>query len=146
MPPPPLNAIKTVVIVMLENRSFDHMLGYRSLARFGKSRVDGLKDDPKWSADVANPLGNERYPPWHWKNAFAMMHGDPPHERADIAVQLGSQTAIGFALDGFVKNYAGVKGVSVSQANPPEVMGYFTPPEILVTHFLAEHFLICERW
>jgi phospholipase C len=146
MPAPPLSAIKTIVIVMLENRSFDHMLGYRSLDSFGKSTVDGLKDDPKWNADVANPLGNERYPPWHWKDAFAKMPGDPPHERDNIALQLGSKTANGFALDGFVKNYAGVKGVSVSQANPPAVMGYFTPPEIPVSHFLAENFLICDRW
>jgi phospholipase C len=131
---------------MLENRSFDHMLGYRSLASFGKSSIDGLKDNATWNTEVANPLGSERYPPWHWKNAFAKMPGDPPHERADIALQLGSRTATGFALDGFVKNYAGVKGVSVSPADPPAVMGYFTPAEVPMSHFLAEKFLVCDRW
>jgi phospholipase C len=146
MPAPPLSAIKTIVIVMLENRSFDHMLGYRSLASFGKSSVDGLKDDPKWNAQVANPLGSERYPPWHWKDAFAKMPGDPPHERDNIAQQLGPKTANGFALDGFVRNYASVKGVAVTPANPPAVMGYFTPAEVPMSHFLAQNFTICDQW
>jgi phospholipase C len=146
VPGPPLSAIKAIVIVMLENRSFDHMLGYRSLPDFGKSSVDGLKDDPKWNAQVANPLGSERYPPWHWKDPFAKMPGDPPHERDNIALQLGAKTADGFALDGFVKNYADVKGVSISPDNPPAVMGYFTPAEVPMSHFLAENFLICDRW
>jgi phospholipase C len=144
--PPLVSAIKTIVIVMLENRSFDHMLGYRSLSRFGGLEVDGLKDDANWNAKVANPLGSERYAPWHCKDPFTKMPGDPPHERDNIALQLGAKTATGFALDGFVKNYADVKGVSVSPDNPPAVMGYFTPAEVPMSHFLAENFLISDRW
>ncbi len=108
MASPSRSKIKTVVIVMLENRSFDHMLGYRSLQKFGKSAVDGLKDDPSWNNSVANPFGSERYVPWHWMDAFAQMQGDPPHERKEIASQLGVRTGDKFALDGFVKNYATV--------------------------------------
>src|ERR1700731_112479 len=137
MPSSALAGIKTIVIVMLENRSFDHMLGYRSLAAFGKSAVDGLKDDQAWTAQVANPYNGNRYPPWHWKDAFSKMPGDPPHERDNIALQLGAKTGDGFAMDGFVQNYAGVKGVSVTSANLPAVMGYFTPAEVPMSHFLA---------
>src|ERR1700736_1145740 len=141
-----LSAIKTIVIVMLENRSFDHMLGYRCLDSFGGAKLDGLKADAEWNAQVANPLGSNRYPPWHWNDPFAKMPGDPPHERDNIALQLGAKTANGFALDGFVKNYAGVAGVTVSADNPPAVRGYFTPPEVPMSHFLADNFLICDRW
>ncbi|MFB3148801.1 MAG: alkaline phosphatase family protein, partial [Thermodesulfobacteriota bacterium] len=36
-----LNKIKHIVVLMLENRSFDHMLGYLSLKK-GRTNVDGL--------------------------------------------------------------------------------------------------------
>src|SRR5260370_39728449 len=108
-----LAPIKTIVIVMLENRSFDHMLGYRSLAAFGKSAVDGLKDDQAWAAQVANAYNDNRYSSWHWKDPFSKMPGDPPHERDNIALQLGAKSANGFAMDGLVQNYADVKGVSI---------------------------------
>ncbi len=42
-----LDSIETIVVVVMENRSFDHMLGYLSLNAFGgRNDVDGLKDDP----------------------------------------------------------------------------------------------------
>jgi phospholipase C len=99
-----------------------------------------------WTAQVANPYDNNRYPPWHCKDAFSKMPGDPPHERDNIALQLGATTGNGFAMDGFVQNYASVMGVSVTPENPPAVMGYFTPTEIPMSHFLAENFVICDRW
>ena len=43
-----LDPIKTIVVVMMENRSFDHMLGYLSLPPFNRTEVDGLKADPAW--------------------------------------------------------------------------------------------------
>ena len=45
-----LSKIKTIVVVMLENRSFDHMLGYLSLPPFNQSEVDGLSNNPDWLA------------------------------------------------------------------------------------------------
>ena len=49
-----LDAIKTIVVVMMENRSFDHMLGYLSLPPFNRTDVDGLKNDPAWLAQFTN--------------------------------------------------------------------------------------------
>jgi len=147
MSAPPLSEIKTIVIVMLENRSFDHMLGYRSLAKFGNLNVEGLKDDPAWNARVANPYDGACFPLWHSTDPFNALPGDPPHERKNIELQLGKKTAAGYAMDGFVENYAtGVKGVSVKPGDRPPVMSYFTPPEVPVAHFLAENFAICDHW
>src|ERR1700722_3165535 len=60
-----LEQIDHVVVVMLENRSFDHMLGYLSLPseQGGKGRtdVDGLQGPPR---DV-NPYDGKDWPIHH---------------------------------------------------------------------------------
>ena len=38
-----LDPIKTIVVVMMENRSFDHMLGYLSLLRIGRGFDGGIR-------------------------------------------------------------------------------------------------------
>jgi len=43
-----LKDIDTIVIAIMENRSFDHMMGYLSLE--GTLAVEGLKIDPAWQA------------------------------------------------------------------------------------------------
>ena len=147
MAAPKLSAIKTIVIVMLENRSFDHMLGYRSLAKFGGLKLDGLKDDKAWNERVANPYEGTRYPFFHSTDAFNAMPGDPPHEREHIALNLGKKTSTGYAMDGFVENYArNTNGVTIKPGDQPSVMGYFTPPEVPMADFLADNFAICDHW
>ena len=49
-------------------------------------------------------------------------------------------------MDGFVENYAEfTKGISVNPGDRPPVMGYFTPPELPMSDFLADHFAICDH-
>src|ERR671939_253421 len=50
-----LRKIDHIVVLMLENRSFDHMLGYLSLEA-GRTDVDGLK------AGLKNEYQNKTYP------------------------------------------------------------------------------------
>ena len=52
---PSLEQIKTIVVVMMENRSFDHFLGYLSLPLFRWPKVDGIKTDSEWISK--GPLG-----------------------------------------------------------------------------------------
>ena len=84
-----LESIETIVVVVMENRSFDHMLGYLSLNAFGgRTDVDGLRDDPGWLASVSNlnPFDGHRYQP---SPLTYMQTPDQPHERVNIAQQLG---------------------------------------------------------
>ena len=53
-----LGKVDHVVVLMLENRSFDHMLGYLSLEG-GRGDVDGLRED------FANEHGGRNYPVHH---------------------------------------------------------------------------------
>jgi phospholipase C len=132
--PSSLDQIDTIIILMMENRSFDHMLGYLSLAKYGgRTDVNGLRGDQAWHDQVANswqghkywpiPLGEPRIP-------------DPPHERLNIELQLGGRTAGISPLDGFVASASG----------DSEVMNYQTPDQVPMLDFFARKFRICDRW
>lgn len=45
-----LDLIDTFVIVIMENRSFDHMLGYLNLPGPNRIALEGLRSDPDWLA------------------------------------------------------------------------------------------------
>jgi len=129
---------------MMENRSFDHVLGYLSLNRFGRSGVDGLKDDPAWNAKNASVYKGAKFSPWHCTDPFSPTPFDPPHERAPIAMQLGRPTNGVYPMNGFVTNYTSVCPVKPGDLTP--VMSYFAADECPITSFLADNFMICDRW
>src|SRR5947207_1451457 len=146
MAAPNLDQIKTIVVVMMENRSFDHMLGYLALEK-GWENVDGVKpNDPTWVARTTNKYNGHPYAPFEQKNVTGKMDGDPPHEWADIARQMGHRGANGeFPMNGFVENYANAREKPRIISKPP-VMGYFTGKQIPVTDRLARNFAVCDHW
>ena len=142
-----LDRIRTIVVVMMENRSFDHLLGYLSLEGYGRTDVDGLKSDAAWLDQVANAYNGQPFPPFQLDDPFHVIDADPPHERPNIANQLGANVSGVFAMNGFVANYAGAKGQGRSTTqNSPPVMGYFGPDDAPVMKFFTENFRICDHW
>ena len=73
-----LNDIDTIVVLIMENRSFDHMLGYLSLPGAGRMSVEGLSDDPAWLAAHANLYGGGVYPSHRLDPAVQVLE-DPTH-------------------------------------------------------------------
>ncbi len=138
------NRVERIVVVMLENRSFDHTLGYLSLDKYGGKDVDGLGDDPAWHGRFANIHNGTSYQVWQNEDPFSASPGDPPHEREGIAAQIGLRVNGVNPMNGFVSNYASVS--PVAPGDRPPVMSFFGPAEIPVTHFLAENYAICDRW
>ena len=134
--------IDTVVIVLMENRSFDHILGYLGLPPFDWA-IEGQQrcNDPRY----ANPYQGQSYLPFQMSR-LDMPH-DPPHERPWIANQIGDIINNQRNMTGFVQSYymngqlpgpgAGVQ---------PEVMGYFTPAQVPVTDFFARNYAVCDHW
>jgi phospholipase C len=135
---PNLDVIQTIVILMMENRSFDHMLGYLSLPKYAGDYpsvkdVNGLRDDQAWLNSVANQWQEHSYFPIPLADARIP---DPPHERSYIAIQLGTPVNGKFPLDGFITS---AKGTT-------DVMNYQTPATVPITDFFARNFRICDRW
>jgi len=141
-----LTQIETIVIVIMENRSFDHMLGHLSLPDQGaRADVDGLKDDSPWIEEYTNDCeGAAASGPFRLK-ALALSE-DPPHEREYIAAQIGAPYPWHnnrAPMNGFMKSYA-TTGVWSDQIH--EVMGYYTKDEIPITRYFADQFTVCDSW
>ena len=73
--------IDHVIVLMMENRSFDHMLGYLKLEEH-RADVDGL------TPGLANSDGNVSYPIHHLGTTAFKKKQDPCHSGACVAGQL----------------------------------------------------------
>ncbi len=100
--------IDTIVIVLMENRSFDHLLGYLGISSSpGQKQVNGLSDDPTWLAQYANEFRGRGY------QSFPLDPGvqeidDPKHDHGAIAIQIGRTPDDPNlkVMGGFVESYA----------------------------------------
>jgi phospholipase C len=137
-------AIGTIFVALMENRSFDHLLGYRA---FDDPEVEGLSTEPAWIERATNSFGGTLYPPFRLRDPYHRIDADPPHGRGAIETQMGPRTGDEFAMKGFVESYTHAKPPpQVSSTHPPPVMGYFTAAEAPITDFLARNFAICDHW
>ncbi len=139
-----LDQIRTIVLVMMENRSFDHMLGYLSLPPFNRPGVDGLSSDPARLARYTNYDQGQPFQPFLSTNPYTMPDDfDPPHERSNTAQQLGPIQDGVYPMNGFVS--AIPSAVSADPAVRRLVMSYFGADQAPINHFLAQNFSICDR-
>jgi phospholipase C len=138
--------IQHVFVLMLENRSYDHMLGLSEI-----SGIDAVTGQPTQADGLtgaeSNTYQGRVYPVT--RGADNVMPVDPPHEFADVLEQLagpGAQYSSGGAYppinnSGFVASYAANGG-----ANPAEIMKCYTPDELPVLNALAREFALCDHW
>ncbi len=124
-----LNKIDHIVVLMMENRSFDHMLGYLKLNHGHPS--DGLV------GTMSNQFRGTTYKVHHLANTAFKPGQDPVHDGASVTQQLLNNNG------GFVANYAH------AYPSDPEVdlpMGYYNSDDVAVLHSLSQSFCICDRW
>lgn len=139
--------IQHVFVLMLENRSFDHMLGFsgisgRDAATGEPTGIDGLSGAE--SNSYAGKAYKVKQPAWY------TMPVDPPHEFCDVLTQLcgaGSVYQSGQqypAIDnsGFAASYAGGN----HGGDPGLIMGAFSPGQLPVLNALAWEFAVCDNW
>jgi phospholipase C len=143
-----LNDIATIVVVIMENRSFDHMLGYLNLPGPDRIALDGVSADPAWIKRHVNSASGTDY----FSHSFAITEFvDPPHERADIATQIGSAVSPGAIppLNGFVQSYMSAQPRNPAAGppfDPAYVMGYYDQQTVPTFDYLARNFTVCDRW
>ncbi len=137
-----LDKVNTVVLVMFENRSFDHILGHLSFEN-SHSEADGLRD----------PLNNPHYNNIYQGDSFfpyqiaqdLPLPFDLPHEFDEVATQLAlSPVTNRFTMSGFVQAYAKATGQVPNQQCLP--MGFFGSSQVPITSFLARTFCTCDRF
>jgi phospholipase C len=131
--PKDLSRVQTIVIAMMENRSFDHILGYLGLPDSGHplaARIEGIQHANLY-------YGHDPYPPRPLTSSS--IAPDPPHEREDIALQINTLAG---PMKGFVDSYRRhYPGVDVGR-----VMEYCPDHYLTTTDFLARNFAICDNY
>jgi len=134
--------IEHVFVVMLENRSFDHMLGFSTI-----HGIDAITGAPT-TIEAPNPTNNwntdthgHRYvasPPAPW-----VMPADPGHEFTDVQEQLcgidGKYPHINNS--GFVTNYS-----RIDPNHPDDIMQCYAPNQLPILTTLAQEFAVCDHW
>jgi len=119
--------IDTVVILMMENRSFDHYFGARKLEE-GDSRIDGL------TADMSNPHpGGYDVTPF-LSETFCLP--DPPHGWTSCHDQFNDGANDGFVTEYYPHNPNGAE----------EAMGYWSRETLSTLWTLADHYTLCDQW
>lgn len=143
-----LARVKHIVVVMMENRSFDQMLGY--LRRAGMGEVNGL------DGSESNPDRQGReHTVFEWGAEQTVFHPpqdqsgkvlDPCHSKECVAQQLADGNR------GFVRNFLATR--VDRQGHPVEIpaeyhglpMGYYAAQHLPTYDFLARNFCVCDAW
>ncbi len=133
-----LDEIDHFVVLMLENRSFDNLLGflYPSGPDFDgpsgtETLPDGLGGQVRLTTDSFGP------------RTLWMPTPDPGELFPDITEQLfGSTGTVAGAppMSGFANNYRRHEG------KPAEIMHCFTPDQVPALSALARSYAVCDRW
>jgi phospholipase C len=122
--------ITTVVVLMMENRSYDHAMGARSL-------LEGKPGDGLTAAMMNNNGAGVAVPVFPVGGQDAVCVIDPPHEWESCHSAFN-----GGLNDGFVKAYED----AYTMPGLDGVMGYLTRDHLPVTWSLADSYTSCDRW
>jgi phospholipase C len=155
MPGNQLGQIEHVVVVMLENRSFDNLLG--------------------WLYDPSNPVPFNQLPPPNFEGVygktltnssskgpvpvgkgyqFTAPNPDPGEPYEDVYAQVFGQERVlplnqvppkpptPPNMDGFVYDYT----LHCGATDPKTIMNCFTPASVPVLSTLAHHYGVCDHW
>jgi phospholipase C len=156
-----LGAIDTIVVLMLENRSFDQMLGLLYTAQGNQSpsgqAFDGLagtETNPDSSGNPVSVFPITSATP----NAYVMPGADPGEGYLATNSQLFGSTTVpvppvatngGFVTDfdytlGWQQKTPGWSIVSGTTAT--DIMGIYSPQMLPVLTALAEGYAVCDQW
>jgi phospholipase C len=147
---PPRPAIEHVFVLMLENRSFDHMFGFSGLRGVDPdgNPTELIGADPARDTNV-NPATSATVPvgtPADFQ--LKDVDVDPGHEFEDTLVSLcgtdhydPAQGYPAITNAGFIQNY-----LDDGASDPDRIMRCFTPDQLPVLTTLAREFAICDQW
>jgi hypothetical protein len=133
--PGTLANIDHIIVLTMENRSFDHMLGYLSLpykkGGMDRTDVDGLKGG---EFNICNGRTIK---------AFRLPYGDTIFSPGPSnSFEPTAKAVNGGRMDGFVQAHADAYGNTMAH----RVMGYHSYDNVPTYDALAREFAICHRW
>ncbi|MFP3558228.1 alkaline phosphatase family protein [Paraburkholderia sp. SIMBA_049] len=145
-----MRKIDHVVVLMLENRSFDHIFGFRE-------GVNGLKGNEFNLSDPSEPQSDANPAFQVDSNApFAVLAGNGPGHSVNatnyqlVNDKAGPSAGLPPSNNGFVRNYRDeLRHDHVSHPDPNTlrvVMQFFSPNSLPSINALADAFCVCDNW
>jgi phospholipase C len=134
---PGLDNLKHIVVLMMENRSFDHMLGYMQVPGMDGLTGHETNPDSNGQAQSVQPTAA----------AQAELDPDPDHSWPGVNTQIFGNpqgTDDGSPkMQGFIKSYF-TKMQNVQHSR--NIMNCFSPDNLPVLTYLAQQYAVCDRW
>jgi phospholipase C len=131
--------LKHIVVLMMENRSFDHMLGWLHSPTYQIDGLDGSQSNDDSNGEPAPATKDAAY--------SGDYTPDVAHDFDDVTYQIfGTRTPAADAepqMSGFVMDYGEVSG-SVPKSH--HVMKCFDPKKLPVLTGLARNYAVCTQW
>ncbi|MEJ7584699.1 MAG: alkaline phosphatase family protein [Acidimicrobiales bacterium] len=118
LPAPARSGIEHIVVLCMENRSFDHFLGWVPKARGRQAGLTYADDE------------GELHRTHHLEEWTGCGFNDPDHSYSGGRVQLAQGRVDGFRLG----------------RNDDYALGYFKGKDLATTSQLVSNFTICDRW
>jgi phospholipase C len=142
-----LAQIDHIVVLMLENRSFDSMLGKLYPTSTAFDGLTGNEFNLDASGNVVGVWNSAGTDP----SSMSIPDPDPGELWVDINTQIfGGPTVSAPAptptMGGFAKNYMAQAQAGSSAYDPKNVMHYYTPSQVPAISALARQFAVCDRW
>lgn len=138
---PGVQQLKHVVVLMMENRSFDHMLGALKATNPNIDGLTGQESNPDELGNAVAVAPNAEYQ--------SQLDPDPDHHFPAVDLQIfgGVTTAQdpnrAATMQGFVKSYFNQQH---NLNHSHLIMNYFTPDKLPVLTTLAKNFAVFNRW
>jgi phospholipase C len=156
-----LAAVNHIVVLMLENRSFDHMLGYLYAGSGNVSPsgqpFEGLTGAESCPDGKGGQVSVYQIIP-STPNAYFMPGADPGEGYAATNAQLWGSTAAPASgavptMSGFVTDFSYTIGWETTSGwtilpgtTASDIMGCFTPQALPVLSALARGYAVCDHW
>jgi phospholipase C len=146
------HTVKHVFVLMMENRSFDHMLGFSNLQG---TKIDGASAicEGLLEKTLFNLVPGSRIPEFASTPADLKMPApfeDPPHEFDHVVTQLCGISAVynrrankypPINNSGFAATYE-----KVGRGNGGSIMRCYDKVQLPVLNALASEFAVCDHW
>ncbi|MGB9236834.1 MAG: alkaline phosphatase family protein [Terriglobales bacterium] len=132
-----LDNLKHIVVLMMENRSYDHMLGYMQVP--GLDGLTGHETNLDGNGQVQSVQPTAA--------AQAELNPDPDHSWPGVNTQIfGNPQGIDDGspkMQGFIRSYF-TKMQNVNHSR--NIMNCFRPDNLPVLTYLAQQYAVCDRW
>ena len=154
------SVIKHLFVLVMENRSFDHLLGFQGITGRDTQTGATTKAEDLTGLQAFNDFGNLRYAVSPTAGDKIFNNHDVQHQFPDVLAQLcGEAEAQAVAANhglrgapypqvqaaaktGFAADY----GTHSDAGNPGEPMRCFAPGALPVLTALAKEFVLCDHW